>query len=135
MKAVDTSVIVAAFASWHESHHAALGAVQDRPLLPVACAIEAYGVLTRLPAPHRAEQRLVREFLATAFSGPGLGLAAQEDGAALVATLADLGISGGATYDAVIALVCRRAGATLVTLDARARPTYERIGVTIERLD
>ena len=102
-------------------------------MLPVACAIEAYAVLTRLPAPHRAEPALVREFLTTAFLGPGIGLSEQEDGTALVATLADLGISGGATYDAVIALVCRRAGATLVTLDARARAAYERIGVTTKR--
>ena len=112
----------------------ALRVVQDRPFLPVACAIEAYAVLTRLPAPHRAEPRLVREFLVTTFGGPGIGLSEQEDGAALVATLADLGIRGGATYDAVIALVCRRVGATLVTLDARARSTYQLIGVATERL-
>lgn len=134
MKAVDSSVVIAAFASWHESHAAALDVVLDRPILPVACAIEAYAVLTRLPAPHRADPRLVREFLASAFAGPGVGLAEHEDGAALVAILADLGISGGATYDAVIALVCRRAGAMLVTLDARARSTYERIGVSTQYL-
>lgn len=134
MRAVDSSVVVAAFATWHESHAAALAVVQDRPILPVACALEAYAVLTRLPAPHRADPSLVREFLSTSFGGPGIGLAEHEDGAALIATLVDLGISGGATYEAVIALVCRRAGATLVTLDARARSTYERVGVTTERL-
>lgn len=134
MKAVDASVVIAAFASWHESHEAALGVVQDRPILPVACAIEAYAVLTRLPAPHRADPQLVRAFLASAFSGPGAGLDAHEDGPALVATLVASGLNGGATHDAVIALVCRRIGATLVTLDTRARSTYERIGVLTEYL-
>ena len=132
MKAVDTSIVVAAFASWHESHAVALRALTSRPLLPVACALEAYAVLTRLPAPHRVDARLVRDQLASTFGGPGIGLSAEEDGAALVSTLADRGISGGATYDAVIALVCLRIGATLLTLDARARTTYERVGAEIE---
>lgn len=132
MKAVDTSVVVAAFASWHESHEAAARAVRSRPVLPVTCAVEAYAVLTRLPSPHRADAGLVRDFLAASFAGPGIGLADGEDGPALVATLVDRGIGGGAVYDAVIAIVCQRAGATLVTLDARARSTYERIGVATE---
>jgi predicted nucleic acid-binding protein len=132
VKAVDTSIVVAALASWHESHTAALKALESRPVLPVASAIEAYAVLTRLPAPHRVDARLVRDLLAATFGGPGIGLSAEEDGAALVSTLSDRGISGGATYDAVIALVCLRLGATLLTLDARARTTYERIGVEIE---
>jgi predicted nucleic acid-binding protein len=134
VKAVDTSVVVAAFASWHEAHRPALKVVRARPLLPVACALESYAVLTRLPAPHRAAPDVVSDFLLTAFRGVGIGLAADEDGAALVASLADRGISGGAAYDAVIALVCKRVGATLVTLDARARTTYERIGVVTHYL-
>lgn len=135
MKAIDSSVVVAAFASWHESHAAALRVVQDRPILPVACAIEAYAVLTRLPAPHRADARMVQELLTANFGGPGIGLSEREDGAAIVATLVDLGISGGASYDAVIALVCRRLKATLVTLDVRARSTYQRVGVVTEQLE
>ena len=134
MNAVDTSVAVAAFASWHEEHKVALEALTARPALPVVCALETYAVLTRLPAPHRASPGLVLEFLAASFGGPGIGLADDEDGPALVATLADRGISGGATYDAVIAIVCQRVGATLVTLDTRARSTYERIGVTTRYL-
>ena len=134
MNAVDTSVVVAAFASWHEAHAVALRAVGNRPVLPVACALEADAVLTRLPAPHRVAPGLVRDYLATTFRGPGIGLDATEDGAALVAAVAERGIRGGAAYDAVIALVCHRVGATLVTLDARARETYERMGVAIRYL-
>ena len=50
----------------------------------------------------------------------------------LVETLVERGIAGGASYDAVIALVARSIGATVVTLDVRARLTYERIGVATE---
>jgi predicted nucleic acid-binding protein len=134
VNAVDTSVIVAAFASWHEQHVVALRALQARPRLPVACALETYAVLTRLPAPHRADPRLVGDFLAANFEGPGIGLSVDEDGPTLIATLAERGISGGAAYDAVIGLVCQRANATLVTLDERARSTYERIGVRVRFL-
>ncbi len=38
--------------------------------------------------------------------------------------LAPLGISGGAVYDALVALAAREAGATLVTRDRRAASTY-----------
>jgi hypothetical protein len=126
--------VIAGFASWHESHAVALKAVQSRPLLPVACALEAYALLTRLPAPHRVDPELVRDFFSATFAGAAIGMPAEEDGAALVSLLANLGIRGGATYDAVIALVCQRIGATLLTLDVRARSTYERIGVDVTYL-
>ena len=46
--------------------------------------------------------------------------------------LAARGIVGGATYDGLVALAAHAHGATLVTRDARARPTYEAVGVTVE---
>ena len=128
MKAVDTSVVVAAFASWHEAHERALRALDEHPMLPAACALEAYAVLTRLPPPHRATPELVRDFLAATFPGPRLALSpAVADGA--IEAFVQRGISGGAAYDAMIALLAADAGATLVTLDLRARATYERMAV------
>jgi AbrB family looped-hinge helix DNA binding protein len=50
----------------------------------------------------------------------------------LPATLGRLGIAGGATYDAVVALAARAHDATLATRDERARATYERVGVRVE---
>jgi predicted nucleic acid-binding protein len=38
-------------------------------------------------------------------------------------------IAGGALYDAVVAATAREAGATLITLDRRAVPTYQLLGV------
>ncbi len=44
--------------------------------------------------------------------------------ATLPRLLAPLDISGGAVYDALVALAAREAGATLVTRDRRAASTY-----------
>lgn len=49
MIAVDTSVVVAAFASWHEGHASAVSALARRPRLPTHVTVEAFSVLTRLP--------------------------------------------------------------------------------------
>jgi predicted nucleic acid-binding protein len=57
--AVDTSCIVAAVCSWHEHHAAAAAAIEaryeagDRLAVAAHGLVEAYAVLTRLPAPHR----------------------------------------------------------------------------------
>ncbi len=45
--------------------------------------------------------------------------------------LARLGISGGATYDGLVALAARRYDLVLATRDARARLTYEAVGVRV----
>jgi predicted nucleic acid-binding protein len=127
MMAVDTSVVVGAFATWHESHALAAGALAEAPRLPQPCGLEAYAVLTRLPPPHRAAPELVRDFLSGSFPGGWLTLSARRS-RDLIEVLVDRGISGGASYDAVVALVASDAGATLVTLDQRARATYERMG-------
>jgi predicted nucleic acid-binding protein len=128
--AADTSVAVAAFASWHESHEQARSALRDEVVLVAHCALETYSVLTRLPPPHRAARELVQEFLATQFTEPYLVLdvGAQRD---LTARLVKLGIDGGAVYDALVALTASAAGATLISADRRAADTYRRCGVTV----
>ncbi len=131
--AVDTSVVVAAFASWHESHGPCRRAMRQRPTLPAPCALETYAVLTRLPPPHRAPAGLVRDFLSASFPHPYLVLP-PERVVALLRELADEGITGGATYDAQVAAVTLEAGATLLSLDRHAAVTYLRMGVTVEYL-
>ncbi|GAB3914246.1 hypothetical protein GCM10011575_18120 [Microlunatus endophyticus] len=54
MRAVDTSVIVAAFAGWHQDHASAAAELRQRPRVVAHALLEAYSVLTRLPGPHRA---------------------------------------------------------------------------------
>ena len=131
MIAIDTSVVVAAFASWHQAHDSALSVLDRGPALPVQAALEAYSVLTRLPPPHRAPAALVREFIDQHFADDMLSIAPERFGQ-LLSELATVGIVGGAVYDAFIAATVRDAGRVLVTFDARARQTYDRLGVSVE---
>jgi hypothetical protein len=48
MKAVDSSVVIAACATWHEHHVVARKAMAGRPRLVAQAAVESYSVLTRL---------------------------------------------------------------------------------------
>ena len=132
MIAADTSFVVAAFASWHETHAAARRALDAGLRLIEHCALETYSVLTRLPAPHRSSGTVVREFLEARFRQPYLRLSARayKD---FVLRLPEHGISGGSAYDALVAATAAACGAELLTCDRRAMPIYERYG-TIVRL-
>lgn len=131
MIAVDTSVVVAGFASWHEGHRAATAVLDRRPRVPGHVLIETCSVLTRLPLPHRAPAQLVSRFLAERFVDAPLTLPPRAH-LALLEKAAREGIVGGSIYDALIAEVVRRAGATLLTRDRRAVLVYERIGADYE---
>jgi predicted nucleic acid-binding protein len=128
LKAADTSLVIAAFASWHEGHEAARRALDGGLRLIEHCALETYSVLTRLPPPHRASAVVVRDFIETRFPRPFLRLSAKayRD---FVLGLPAQGVSGGATYDALVAATAAGCGAELVTCDRRALPVYERYGV------
>jgi predicted nucleic acid-binding protein len=121
---------VAAFASWHEHHDAGRRILDGAVRLVEQCALETYSVLTRLPPPHRASGDVVRDFLVARFRQPFLGLSA----AAFRAFLLELphhGVSGGASYDALVAATAASHGAELVTCDRRAAPIYERYGLRV----
>jgi len=77
--------------------------------------------------------RVVTEFMAANFTDPLLALSAEQT-ADLLPELARLEIIGGATYDGLIGAVARFSGGTLVTLDTRARQTYDRLEVPVEYL-
>jgi predicted nucleic acid-binding protein len=126
--AADTSLVVAAFASWHERHDAARRALDGGLRLVEHCALETYSVLTRLPAPHRAPGEVVREFLMARFPEPFLRLSARAYRDFLSA-LPDRAVSGGAAYDALVAATVADHGAELVSCDRRAAVIYERYRV------
>ena len=128
MNAADTSLVVAAFASWHEKHLPARQALDGGLRLPEHCALETYSVLTRLPAPHRAPGDVVRDFLAARFPGPFLRLTAAGYRAFLLG-LWEHEATGGAAYDALVAATAVEHSAELLTCDRRASATYERYGV------
>ncbi|MGY1665678.1 PIN domain-containing protein [Geodermatophilus sp. SYSU D00696] len=126
MIAADTSVLVAAFASWHEAHAAAQEALRGARVVAHS-VVETYSVLTRLPPPHRVVPGLAAEFLRQVATAPPLTLPAEEV-ARLPHLLVGRGISGGAAYDALIAVTAQQHGAELVSLDARAAATYRAVG-------
>jgi predicted nucleic acid-binding protein len=133
LKAADTSVVIAAFASWHENHEAARRALDSGLRLVEHCALETYSVLTRLPPPHRASGEVVRDFLTARFPQPFLRLSedAYKD---FILGLPDQGVTGGAAYDALVAATAAGCEAELITCDRRALPVYERYGVRAQLL-
>lgn len=130
MKAADTSLVVAAFASWHEHHESARRLLDGGLRLVEHCALETYSVLTRLPPPHRSPGTVVADFIRARFPDPFLRLnpAAYRS---FVLGLAANEVTGGAAYDAVVAATAAGLGAELVTCDRRAAGTYERYGVRV----
>ncbi len=131
MKAADTSVIVAAFATWHEKHELARRAVEHGIRLIDQCAVESYSVLTRLPPPHRAPANVVQEFLRVQFPEAYLRLGAKAY-RRFVLGLSEQGIVGGAVYDALVAATAAEHQLLLLSCDRRALVTYERCGARYE---
>jgi predicted nucleic acid-binding protein len=135
MIAPDTSVVIAALAPWHSGHAAArdaLGGEVDRRLI-AHVAFEATSSLSRMPRGKRIAAAVVHSALDEMFPAEWL----QMDAAGARRTLATIvagGVRGGALYDAVIAATAVAAGRRLVTLDRRALPVYDLVGVDVDLL-
>jgi predicted nucleic acid-binding protein len=114
VRAADTSLVVAAFASWHEWHDVARRALDVGLRLVEHCALETYSVLTRLPAPHRAGGDIVRDFIKARFSQPFLRLSAGAYREFLLG-LPDREVAGGVAYDALVAATAAEHAAELFT--------------------
>jgi predicted nucleic acid-binding protein len=134
LTAADTSVVVAAFASWHQQHDAARQALDDGLWLVEHCALETYSVLTRLPAPHRAPAAVVRDFIAARFPDPWLRLTASAY-RKFISGLAELDVTGGSVYDGLVAATAAAHAVPLITCDRRAVPIYERYGIRVQILN
>ncbi|OGO55043.1 MAG: hypothetical protein A2V84_03805 [Chloroflexi bacterium RBG_16_70_13] len=128
---LDTSAAIAVVVEDHEAHAITLEALRGRRLgLAGHAWFEAYSVLTRLPGAQRrspadALRILAHNFPASAFLG-------EAETAGLGAEVARLGISGGAVYDVLVGAAARQHRRRLVSSDARARPTYDALGVEVE---
>ena len=92
-------------------------------------AVETYSVLTRLPGDLRLAPADAARLLSERFAPPLL--VAQKTTRRLADTLARLDISGGAVYDALVALAAVEHDAELATRDGRARATYEAVGARV----
>lgn len=127
--AVDTSIAVPFLVETHTSHSQVLAAVGGRAMhLSGHALAETYSVLTRLPGDLAVDAATAVHLIDFTFASP-LQLA---DGENVHHLLAQAGVSGGATYDGLVALAAREHGALLLTRDARARSTYEALGVAVE---
>lgn len=129
--AVDTSVAVPLLVPSHARFADTAAWSRGRRLVLTAHSLaETYSVLTRLPGDLAAAPADVARVLDATFGEvvtPSTQLAAQ-----VHRILADARIAGGAVYDGLVALAARDAGLPLATRDARARTTYEALGVTVE---
>jgi hypothetical protein len=126
--------VVAAFASWHESHRSAAKELAGEARLIGQVALESYAVLTRLPPPHRAPSDLVIQFLRENFADRVLVLPARAY-MRVLSGVASAGLIGGSVYDAVVGATAAHARATLVTLDRRAATTYANVGASFRFVD
>ncbi|BBZ62535.1 type II toxin-antitoxin system VapC family toxin [Mycolicibacterium monacense] len=133
LTAVDTSVAVPLLVTSHRQHTMVAKWAKARPLgLSGHALAETYSVLTRLPGDARVTAAdavaLIDENFPESFQlGARAARAAHRE-------FARRGIAGGATYDGLVALAARERGAVLFTRDARARSTYEALGVSTEVL-
>ncbi|HUF02206.1 MAG TPA: PIN domain-containing protein [Gaiellaceae bacterium] len=134
MIAIDTSLAVAALAGWHSAHEpsrrAATGAA-----IPAHARLETYSVLTRLPPPHRIASDVAAGLLASWFPNAEILVPSSRLSRSMVERCHDVGVQGGAVYDALVALTASEAKRTLLTRDERAAATYRRLGIAFTLLD
>src|SRR5687767_2108495 len=118
---LDTSCIVPLVCGWHEDHVVTVRVVEayltEGFELAVAAhsVVEAYAVLTRLPAPHRVAPAAAFDLLERNFGQPveTFGLTARETWTFLGRAQA-AGVAGGRAYDALIAASARKAVSPLL---------------------
>lgn len=130
---VDTSAAVALIVEDHRFHAVARAALAHRRRgLAGHAVFETYSTVTRMPLLSRMTARaagdaLQRNFPETRYLDPAAT-------AALLASLPQLGIAGGAVYDALVGAAAKVHDLPLVTLDRRAAETYRLLQVDVELL-
>lgn len=133
IKAADSSVTVAALWGDHPAHRAASEALATCRTTIAHVAIETYSVLTRLPVPHRADATTTAAALDERLPATHAALDADAYAAA-PARLAGAGVSGGATYDGLIALTALEHDLEIITHDRRAERTYRALNAPYKLL-
>lgn len=131
---LDTSAAIALLVADHEFHAAVVRAAADRQLgLAGHAWFETFSVVTRLPPDRRRSPAQAAHLLHANF--PRSTFLTADAAAELATELGRRGIAGGQVYDALVACAARAAGLPMLSIDVRARPTYEALGVKVELLD
>jgi toxin FitB len=135
--APDTSVLVAGFVADHpfrDAAESALVEVRDGGRLVAHTMAETYAVLSAPGGVYRVSPDRVKGYLDEILKQSAPIQPRPDAYGDAVELLSDAGRGGAAIYDALIAIAARDAGARLVSLDRRARPTYELCGVEARML-
>jgi predicted nucleic acid-binding protein len=121
---LDTSCLIAAVCGWHSDHEATRKEIErrsaggDKLVLAAHSLAETFSVLTRLPEPYRLRPEDALTAIETNWGETRLVALAAEEYRTLLRRCRDVGIGGGAVYDALIAACARKARvATVVTWD------------------
>ena len=124
----DSDCMIAAVSHWHAHHERAVAEINRRLhageflIVAVPARVEAYSVLTQLPAPYRLSPRAASDLLRVGFLDNAASVIAldAESYVHLVERAVTEGVAGGRIYDAVIAACGRAAGADfLLTFNDR----------------
>ena len=124
---LDTSVLVAAVVESHPAHSQALPWLQrvrnngDAGLVAAHSLAELYAILTTLPVQPRIPPSIARQLIQhNVLDICEVVFLSDQDYAAVIDHLADLGIIGGATYDALILHAAAKANVDqVVTLNEK----------------
>jgi predicted nucleic acid-binding protein len=128
--ALDTSVAVPLLVRTHKAHPEVVRWWNGREVALSGHAVaETYSVLTRLPGDLRLAPVDAARLLRERFVKP-LVLRSKV-AARLPDVLSQLGIAGGAVYDALVALAAVEHDADLATRDLRAKAIYEAVGAHV----
>ncbi len=128
----DSSVVIAAFSSWNEYHEAAIQALGDARDLAAHAGLDP--IPSHPPAgavPHGAAPG--GTISPRGLSGRRMTLPEAER-RELVTRFARLSLSGGAGYDAIVALTAAHHGHRLLSCDRRAATTNQRLKVDVTYL-
>ncbi len=132
-RTADSSITIAAFVADHEARALAEDALKQCTTTIAHVAIETYSVLTRFPPPRRLTSTDAAALVDTRLPAAYATLDASRYAKAPV-QLAKAGVSGGATYDGLIALTALEHDLELLTRDGRAERTYRALGVPYQLL-
>lgn len=137
MIAPDTSVLVAGFIPSHGFHPEAVSVlveVKAEGSLVAHTIAETYSVLTSPSGPYRVEPTAVAAYLDQFLDRAGPVQPRPSSYREAIGLLGERNRTGGAVYDALIALAARDAELTLASLDRRAERTYAACGVEAKML-
>ncbi len=131
--------MVAAVCAWHEHHVSAIGEIERRlsrretMMVAAPTLVETYAVLTRLPSPHRLSSQDAKNLIEANFLNEYECIALdQKDYQRLVLEAPGQDVSGGRTYDWVIAFCAQKAkSSALLTFNVRDFTSFSLQGVEI----